>query len=158
MQSKSCLTGRLIAVCVLVLASVAAWAQGMIVNAGDRSLGIYATNGAGPNAALRLHNRCGPQTPDCLWSMQNGFLLNAKTGLVVLARGLQPGAPLVMADQRECGPNNALCLWIYRDGMFISWSEPRLAIVAWGGPRFGSELRLNANCNPSIPDCAWVPP
>lgn len=158
MQPKSRPTGRLIAACALVLGAVPAWAQGMIVNAGDRSLGIYATNGAAPGAALRLHNRCSPQTPDCLWLMRNGVLYNAKTNLVVLAISLQPGAPLVMADPSQCGPSGALCMWVYRNGMFTSAAEPRLAIVAWGGPRYGSELRLNANCNPNIPDCAWIPP
>ena len=158
MQSKFHPGGWLIAACVLVLASGPAWAQGMIVNAGDRSLGIYATNGAVPNAALRLHNRCSPQTPECLWLLQNGVLYNGKTNLVVRAMSLQPGAPLVMSEASQCGPNGLLCLWIYREGMFISANAPQLAIVAAGGLRLGSELRLNVNCNPSIPDCTWARP
>ena len=160
MKTQSHPSGRLIGALafVLSLASAPAWAQGMIVNARDRSLGIYAINGATHNAALRLHNRCSPQTPECLWLLQNGVLYNGKTNLVVRAMSLQPGAPLVMSDPSQCGPNGVLCTWVYRDGMFVSYSAPQLAIVAAGGPRLGSELRLNVNCNPSIPECSWTRP
>lgn len=135
-----------------------AWADGMIVSGRDRALAINAWGGAAPGVVLRLHNGCSPRNPDCSWIYRNGMLYSQRTGLLVLAPNPVHGGVVALASTSACGIRTRGCRWTYRDGMFISDSDPQLAIAAWGGARYGSELHLSKDCRSTNPDCTWSRP
>ena len=146
----------LLAAGVLLLAAVGrdAWAGGMLVSNRDRTLAINAWGGASVGVTLRLHNACRNTNADCSWTYRGGMIYSDRDpNLVIRPAVAKDGSHLILDS--GCNRTRRECTWTYRDGMFISGVDPNLAIMAAGGARHGTTLRISRDCRASNPDCTW---